>query len=66
MTARQRLSAAFVGLVGLGLLTACGPTMADLPLPGNGVSGDTITMPETAMPCSRCSARATLAARKPP
>ena len=42
MSARQRLSAAFVGLVGLGLLTACGPTMADLPLPGNGVSGDTI------------------------
>ena len=42
MSARQRLNAAFVGLVGLGLLTACGPTMADLPLPGNGVSGDTI------------------------
>jgi len=29
-------------------------------------SGDTITMPEMMMPCSRCSARATLAARKPP
>lgn len=38
----RRLTAAFTGLVGLGLVTACGPTMADLPLPGNGVSGDTV------------------------
>ena len=41
---RQRLSAAFAALLGLGLVTGCGPTMADLPLPGNGVSGDTIEM----------------------
>lgn len=44
MSARQRLLAAFAGLLGLGLVTGCGPTMADLPLPGNGVSGDTITV----------------------
>jgi phospholipid/cholesterol/gamma-HCH transport system substrate-binding protein len=42
MTRRERLTAAFAVLVGLGLVTGCGPTMADLPLPGNGVSGDTI------------------------
>ncbi|HET6165515.1 MAG TPA: MCE family protein [Marmoricola sp.] len=44
MTTRARLLAALAGLLGLGLVTACGPTMADLPLPGNGVSGDTMTM----------------------
>ena len=42
MNASKRLAAAFVGLLGLALVSACGPTMADLPLPGNGVSGDTI------------------------
>ena len=26
----------------LAVLTGCGPTMADLPLPGNGVGGDTV------------------------
>jgi phospholipid/cholesterol/gamma-HCH transport system substrate-binding protein len=40
----QRLTVAFTALVGLALVTGCGPTMADLPLPGNGVSGDTIEM----------------------
>lgn len=38
----RRFTAALAGLAGLVLVTACGPTMADLPLPGNGVSGDTI------------------------
>ena len=32
------------GLVGLVGLSGCGPTMGDLPLPGSGVSGDTITV----------------------
>jgi len=41
---KRRLTAALAAVVGLGLVTACGPTMADLPLPGNGVSGDTITI----------------------
>jgi phospholipid/cholesterol/gamma-HCH transport system substrate-binding protein len=31
-------------LAGLVLLAGCGPTMSDLPLPGSGVSGDTITV----------------------
>jgi phospholipid/cholesterol/gamma-HCH transport system substrate-binding protein len=31
-------------LAGAVLLAGCGPTMADLPLPGAGVSGDTITV----------------------
>jgi phospholipid/cholesterol/gamma-HCH transport system substrate-binding protein len=44
MSARKRLVAAFTGLVGIALVSGCGPTMADLPLPGNGVSGDTITV----------------------
>jgi phospholipid/cholesterol/gamma-HCH transport system substrate-binding protein len=44
VNASKRLAAAFVGLLGLALVSACGPTMADLPLPGNGVSGDTITI----------------------
>lgn len=39
---RTRLAAVVAGLAGLGLVTGCGPTMADLPLPGNGVSGDTM------------------------
>ena len=42
MTTRKRLVAVVAAVVGLGLVTGCGPTMADLPLPGNGVSGDTI------------------------
>ncbi|MFL6106981.1 MAG: MCE family protein [Marmoricola sp.] len=42
MSARKRLLAALAGFIGLVLVTGCGPTMADLPLPGNGVSGDTI------------------------
>jgi len=42
MSPRMRLTAALVSVLGLGLVTGCGPTMADLPLPGNGVSGDTI------------------------
>jgi len=42
VNAPKRLAAVFVGLLGLALVSACGPTMADLPLPGNGVSGDTI------------------------
>src|SRR5690349_24237597 len=39
---RNRLLAALAGLTGIVLITGCGPTMADLPLPGNGVGGDTI------------------------
>lgn len=44
MSARTRLGAALTGLVGIALVTGCGPTMADLPLPGNGVGGDTMTI----------------------
>ncbi len=40
----KRLLAAVVGLLTAGLVTGCGPTMADLPLPGNGVSGETIEL----------------------
>lgn len=41
----RRLLAAGVGLVALlGTTTACGPTLGDLPLPGTGVSGDTVTL----------------------
>lgn len=40
----KRLLGAAVGLLTLGLVTACGPTMADMPLPGNGVSGETIEL----------------------
>jgi phospholipid/cholesterol/gamma-HCH transport system substrate-binding protein len=42
MMTRTRLLAALAALTSIGLVTGCGPTMADLPLPGNGVSGDTI------------------------
>jgi phospholipid/cholesterol/gamma-HCH transport system substrate-binding protein len=38
----RRLAAVVAGLAGLALVTGCGPTMADLPLPGNGVGGDTM------------------------
>lgn len=41
----RRLIASGAGLVLLGLATtACGPTLGDLPLPGTGVSGDTVTL----------------------
>lgn len=36
--------AGVAGLVGAVLLSGCGPTLGDLPLPGSGVSGDTITL----------------------
>lgn len=39
MRRRLLLAGMLLGLVGL---TGCGPTFADLPLPGNGVSGDTV------------------------
>ena len=40
-----RIAAAAAGLV---LLSGCGgPTFSDLPLPGNGVSGDTIKVDAT-------------------
>lgn len=32
------------GVTGAVLLTGCGPTLGDMPLPGSGVSGDTITL----------------------
>lgn len=41
---RTRLLTALTAALTLGVLTGCGPTMADLPLPGNGVGGDTIEM----------------------
>ncbi len=40
----KRLLAVVSGFLALGVVTACGPTMADLPLPGNGVSGETIEL----------------------
>lgn len=40
MRMRRRVVAGVV--IGLAGLTGCGPTFADLPLPGNGVSGDTV------------------------
>jgi len=40
----RRLVALVAGLVGAVVVSGCGPTMADLPLPGSGVSGDTITV----------------------
>ncbi|MET3960196.1 phospholipid/cholesterol/gamma-HCH transport system substrate-binding protein [Marmoricola sp. OAE513] len=45
MSARTKWVGALVaGVLGVGVLTACGPTMRDIPLPGSGVSGDTITV----------------------
>ena len=35
---------AVVGVTAAVLLTGCGPTLGDMPLPGSGVSGDTITL----------------------
>jgi phospholipid/cholesterol/gamma-HCH transport system substrate-binding protein len=40
----SRLATFGVGLVALAVLSGCGPTMGDLPLPGTGVSGDTVTV----------------------
>lgn len=43
MTSRPRSLGALVGtLLALTLVAGCGPTMADLPLPGSGVAGDTV------------------------
>ncbi|MCW2784317.1 MAG: hypothetical protein JWP74_834 [Marmoricola sp.] len=33
-----------IGVLALGLVAGCGPTIGDLPLPGSGVSGPTITI----------------------
>ncbi|RNL64822.1 MCE family protein [Nocardioides marmoriginsengisoli] len=45
MSARtSKVGTAVVAAAGLVLVTGCGPTMRDLPLPGSGVSGDTITI----------------------
>jgi phospholipid/cholesterol/gamma-HCH transport system substrate-binding protein len=49
MTGRlKRLPGVIAGVTGLslvaGLVAGCGPTMRDLPLPGSGVSGDTVTI----------------------
>lgn len=38
----RRLAAAAAMLVGAVVLSGCGPTMSDLPLPGSGVHGDTV------------------------
>jgi phospholipid/cholesterol/gamma-HCH transport system substrate-binding protein len=38
----SRVTAWAAGLVALVVVAGCGPTMSDLPLPGSGVSGDTI------------------------
>jgi phospholipid/cholesterol/gamma-HCH transport system substrate-binding protein len=40
----RRILSAAAGLTGLVLVAGCGPTMRDLPLPGTGVSGHTITV----------------------
>jgi phospholipid/cholesterol/gamma-HCH transport system substrate-binding protein len=40
----RKLLVALVGITGLGLVAGCGPTMRDIPLPGTGVSGKTITV----------------------
>lgn len=40
----RRLVAGAGLVVLLGATTACGPTLGDLPLPGTGVSGDTVTL----------------------
>ena len=41
-TTTARACAAVVLALGLGTMSACGTTMRDLPIPGTGVSGDTI------------------------
>lgn len=40
----KRLGAIVAAASGLLLVIGCGPTMRDIPLPGSGVSGDTITV----------------------
>ncbi|MFL6155711.1 MAG: MlaD family protein, partial [Marmoricola sp.] len=40
----RRLATAVAVVTGLSLVAGCGPTMRDIPLPGSGVSGDTITI----------------------
>jgi phospholipid/cholesterol/gamma-HCH transport system substrate-binding protein len=40
----RRLLVVLPGIAALALVAGCGPTMRDLPLPGSGVSGDTITI----------------------
>lgn len=40
----RRVTCAAALLATLGVLTACGPTFTSLPLPGSGVSGNTITV----------------------
>jgi phospholipid/cholesterol/gamma-HCH transport system substrate-binding protein len=40
----KALSLLFATATGLVLVAGCGPTMSDIPLPGTGVSGDTITV----------------------
>lgn len=40
----RRAGAVTAAVVGAVVLSGCGPTLGDLPLPGNGVSGDTITI----------------------
>jgi phospholipid/cholesterol/gamma-HCH transport system substrate-binding protein len=41
---RTRLLGGLAGVLAVALTTGCGPTMADLPLPGNGVGGETIEL----------------------
>ncbi|MFL6061460.1 MAG: MCE family protein [Marmoricola sp.] len=40
----KRLVTGLAGLTAVALVTGCGPTMRDIPLPGTGVSGKTITV----------------------
>ncbi|MCW2753212.1 MAG: hypothetical protein JWQ32_623 [Marmoricola sp.] len=40
----RKFVTAVVVVLGLALVAGCGPTMRDLPLPGSGVSGNTITI----------------------
>lgn len=40
----RRTTTALALLLSAALLSGCGPTLGDLPLPGSGVSGDTITV----------------------
>jgi phospholipid/cholesterol/gamma-HCH transport system substrate-binding protein len=47
MSRATRAAVAAVVLTGAVVLSGCGPTMADLPLPGSGVSGDTIKVKVT-------------------
>ena len=42
MSRARALLASVSAVCALTLVSGCGPTMADLPLPGGGVSGDTV------------------------